>query len=117
MSQAQVTITKRGAERARGGHLWIYRSDVRDAAEAEGGSVVRVRDERGRAVGQALYSSRSEIALRLLTARDDVRVRGLEGLPLRTGVLYGEEPGELEVEQHGERIRVAPPGGQKTGAF
>ena len=47
MSQAQVTITKRGAERARGGHLWIYRSDVRDEGGAPGGSVVRVRDERG----------------------------------------------------------------------
>jgi 23S rRNA (cytosine1962-C5)-methyltransferase len=201
MSQAQVTITRRGAERARGGHLWIYRSDVRDAEGAEGGTVVRVRDERGRAVGQAFYSSRSEIALRLLTARDeavdrewwrarlraaaarrarvepeagafrlvysegdllpslivdrygdvlvvqtlsqgsdalkslfvellveefaprsivernDVRVRSLEGLPLQAGVLYGEEPGELEVAQHGVRFRVAPLGGQKTGAF
>ena len=71
MSQAQVTITRRGAGRAREGHLWVYRSDVLDAAEAEGGAVVRVRDERGRAVGQALYSARSEIALRLLTTRDE----------------------------------------------
>ena len=71
MSQTQVTITRRGAERAREGHLWIYRSDVRDVSGAEGGSVVRVRDERGRAAGQALYSDRSEIALRLLTARDE----------------------------------------------
>jgi 23S rRNA (cytosine1962-C5)-methyltransferase len=201
MSQAQVIITKRGVERVRGGHLWVYRSDVRDAGGAEGGSVVRVRDERGRAVGQSLYSDRSEIALRLLTTRDeavdrdwwrarlraaaarrrglereagacrlvysegdllpslivdrygdvlvlqtlsqgtdalkelfvellveefaprsvvernDVRVRGLEGLPSQAGVLYGEAPGEIEVAQHGVRFRVAPLGGQKTGAF
>jgi 23S rRNA (cytosine1962-C5)-methyltransferase len=201
MSQAQVTSTRRGAERVREGHLWIYRSDVRDAGETGGGSVVRVRDERGRHVGQALYSARSEIALRLLTTRDevvdrewwrarlrasaarragleheadafrlvysegdllpslivdryadvlvvqtlsqgtealketftgllaeefaprsivernDVRVRALEGLPARVGVLYGEEPGELEVRQHGTRFLVAPLGGQKTGAF
>ena len=71
MSQAQVIITRRGVERVRGGHLWVYRSDVRDAREAEGGSVARVRDERGRVVGQALYSSSSEIALRLLTAREE----------------------------------------------
>jgi len=32
MSQAQVTITRRGTERVRGGHLWVYRSDVREAA-------------------------------------------------------------------------------------
>jgi 23S rRNA (cytosine1962-C5)-methyltransferase len=201
MSQAQVIITRRGAERAREGHLWIYRSDVRDTGGAAGGEVVRVRDERGRATGQALYSDRSEIALRLLSTRDelidrewwrtrlrasaarraglereadafrlvysegdllpslivdrysdvlvlqtlsqgtealkemlvellveefsprsivernDVRVRALEGLPVQTGVLYGETPGELEVTQHGVRFRVAPLGGQKTGAF
>ena len=66
-----VTVTRRGAERARGGHLWIYRSDVRDAERAPGGAVVSVRDERGRFVGQALYSDRSEIALRLLTTGDE----------------------------------------------
>jgi 23S rRNA (cytosine1962-C5)-methyltransferase len=32
-------------------------------------------------------------------------------------VLWGEEPGEFEVRQHGVRFRVAPLGGQKTGAF
>lgn len=71
MSQPQIEINKRGAERARGGHLWIYRSDVRDAGASSGGDVVKVADERGRAVGQALYSSRSEIALRLLTRTDE----------------------------------------------
>jgi 23S rRNA (cytosine1962-C5)-methyltransferase len=71
MKTRQVVITKRGAERARGGHRWISRSDLSDTGEAVGGSVVNVRDERGRAVGQALYSDRSEIALRLLTTRDE----------------------------------------------
>src|SRR5256714_7245186 len=201
MSQSFITITRRGAERVRGGHLWIYRSDVRDAGVAAGGSVVSVREERGRFVAQALYSDRSEIALRVLTTRDeavgrewwrerlrasaqrraglereadafrlvysegdllpslivdryadvlvlqtlsqgteslkatlvellveefapravvernDVRVRSLEGLPLQTGVLYGDAPEELEVVQHGIRFRVSTLGGQKTGAF
>ncbi len=67
MSQPQITISRRGVERVRGGHLWIYRSDVRDAEETTGGAVVRVADERGRFVGQAFYSARSEIALRMLT--------------------------------------------------
>lgn len=198
---SHVTISRRGAERVRGGHLWVYRTDVRDASDTQGGSVVLVRDERGRTVGRAFYSSRSEIALRILTTREeeldrewwrarlrsaasrragleseadafrlvysegdllpsiivdryadvlvlqtlsqgaerlkatlvellveeftpraivernDVRVRTLEGLPALAGVLYGEEPGELEVSQHGTRFRVAPLGGQKTGAF
>ena len=206
MTQPTVTITKRGAERVRAGHLWVYRGDMRRGAEAgvqtaTGGAVVRVRDERGRAHGQALYSDRSEIALRMLThgleetdrawwrerlrraverraglvegaeafrlvysegdllpglivdkygdvlvlqtltqgtealkslfvellveltgarsviERNDVRVRALEGLEMRAGVLYGEDPGEMPVEQHGVRFTVAPLAGQKTGAF
>src|SRR4051794_14001007 len=69
-----ITVTQRGAERARAGHLWIYRSDVRrDAGGAApgGGTIVRVLDERKRFVGQALYSARSEISLRLLTLSDE----------------------------------------------
>ncbi|HYX40734.1 MAG TPA: methyltransferase domain-containing protein, partial [Pyrinomonadaceae bacterium] len=71
MQQPSVIVTRRGADRARAGHLWIYRSDVSDASAATGGTVVRVTDERGRFTGQALYSDRSEIALRLLTWRDE----------------------------------------------
>lgn len=61
-----VKVNKRGADRVRRAHLWIYRSDVVDV-DAEGGSVVVVRDERGNLVGQALYSAASQIALRFLT--------------------------------------------------
>src|SRR5437588_10836499 len=67
----QVTVTKRGADRIRGGHLWIYRSDVTDAAEASAGSIVSVRDPHGNSVGQALFSDASQIALRLLTQADE----------------------------------------------
>lgn len=62
-----VTVTKRGADRLRQGHLWIYRSDVLDAVDAAGGSVVRIKDQKGNFVGQALFSDSSEITLRLLT--------------------------------------------------
>lgn len=196
-----IIVNKRGAERARKGHLWIYRSDVADAQGSTGGSVVTVRDERGRFVGRALFSDRSEISLRLLTAREetidrewwrariraaasrregfrrgtnayrliysegdllsslivdvygevlvlqtlsqgtdalkemlvellveefapraviernDVRVRALEGLPLRAGLIYGEAPEEFEIMQDGVRFLVAPLAGQKTGSF
>ena len=61
-----VTVTKRGADRVRRGHLWIYRSDV-SAVDAAGGSVVAARDERGNFIGQALYSDASQIALRFLS--------------------------------------------------
>ncbi|HEV2800563.1 MAG TPA: class I SAM-dependent rRNA methyltransferase [Pyrinomonadaceae bacterium] len=205
MKTATVIISRKGAERARLGHLWIYRSDLLDAGgdatAPAAGTVVSIRDERGRYVGTALYSDRSQIALRLLTwreetvdrewwrarlaaaiarrdglereadafrlvyaegdalpslivdryadvlvlqtlsqgteavkgllvellvellspravvERNDVRVRALEGLPLHAGVLYGEAPSEMDVVQHGTRFRIAPLGGQKTGAF
>lgn len=66
-----VTVTKRGASRVRGGHLWIYKSDVVDTGDAEGGSVVAVEDQHGNSVGQALFSDASEICLRLLTQTDE----------------------------------------------
>ena len=72
MAEGHVKITRRGADRVRSGHLWVYRSDVR-SADAEPGSVVRVADETGNFVGRAFFSSRSQITLRFLT-RDDVPV-------------------------------------------
>lgn len=61
-----ILVNKRGATRVRQGHLWIYRSDVVEI-DAEGGSVVSVRDEGGNFVGQAFYSDSSQIALRFLS--------------------------------------------------
>jgi 23S rRNA (cytosine1962-C5)-methyltransferase len=66
-----VTVTKRGADRVRNGHLWIYRSDVLDTSAAKGGDVVLVKDQKGNRVGQAFFSDSSEITLRLLTQSDD----------------------------------------------
>ncbi|MGH7509682.1 MAG: class I SAM-dependent rRNA methyltransferase [Gemmatimonadales bacterium] len=59
-----VRVTPRGAERWVRGHPWIYRSEVLDGPDTPG--LVRVRDPRGRFIGQALYSPGSEIRLRLL---------------------------------------------------
>jgi len=67
-----ITVTKRGADRVRNGHLWIYRSDVVDANGSEGGSVVSINDQRGNFVGQALFSDASEITLRLLSQSDEL---------------------------------------------
>jgi len=67
----KVVVNKRGADRVRSGHLWIYRSDVLDAASASAGAVVSVRDKHGNFIGQALFSDVSEISLRLLTQTDE----------------------------------------------
>lgn len=197
----QIKITQRGARRVRHGHLWVYRSDVRDARDSAGGAIVQVVDDAGNFVGQAFYSDRSEIALRFLTTadetidrewwrarlrncaarrksiapdtnayrlvysegdllpslivdvydrvlvmqslsqgteqlkdtfvellieefqpaavieRNDARVRSLEGLEQRSGLLRGTSPDEVEIHQHGVRFLVSPLAGQKTGAF
>ena len=67
-----VVISARGEERLRSGHPWIYRADVGDV-HAAAGDVVVVRNPRGRALGHALFSDRSQIALRMLTYGDDDR--------------------------------------------
>ena len=65
-----VRVNKRGADRVRQGHLWIYRSDVVEV-DAKGGAVVTVKDERGNFVGRALFSDSSQISLRFLTQSDE----------------------------------------------
>ncbi len=69
ISEGSAVISPRGVERIRSGHLWIYRSDVREA-RAEPGAIVRLVDERGRYQGRAFYSDKSQIAVRLLTRED-----------------------------------------------
>jgi 23S rRNA (cytosine1962-C5)-methyltransferase len=65
-----ITVNHRGAARLRGGHLWVYRSDLVPPTEAPPGALVQVRDERGRRLGSALYSSASQIAIRLLSSHE-----------------------------------------------
>ncbi len=62
----QVVIHKRGADRIRRGHLWVYRTDIINSKDAAPGSIVAVREERGVVLGKAFYSSKSRISLRLL---------------------------------------------------
>ena len=197
-----VVINSRGEERLRGGHPWIYRADVADIC-AQAGDVVRVRGPRGRDLGHALYSDRSQIALRMLArgtpdsldadalirgrieaaiafrqslaidatafrlvhgeadllpslvidrygeylvvqtlsqamdrrlgaivpmlvdlmrprgilARNDPRVRALEGLERRVDVLAGDVPGMVRVQEAGIEYDVDLRRGQKTGLF
>lgn len=74
--QPSVAVNARAEQRIQGGHLWIYRSDVVQVG-AEPGDTVTVMGARGRAIGQALYSDRSQIALRLLTHGDEPADLGL----------------------------------------
>jgi 23S rRNA (cytosine1962-C5)-methyltransferase len=62
----QIRVSRKGAERFKAGHPWIFRSDVTDAGHAQPGDVVQVLDARGQFIGQAHYSAASQIALRML---------------------------------------------------
>jgi len=65
-----IRVSDRGAARWNRGHPWIFRSDLLDEVTEAG--VVPVADPRGRYLGQALASPRSEIRLRLLERTDTV---------------------------------------------
>jgi 23S rRNA (cytosine1962-C5)-methyltransferase len=66
-SLAHVKVSPRGAMRLKQGHVWIYRSDIISADNIAPGSLVTVADSRGKPLGTALYSSSSQIAVRMLT--------------------------------------------------
>jgi len=63
----QVRVTRRGAQRVQAGHVWIYRSDIQSTGDAPAAALVSVVDERSHVLGSALYSSASQIALRMVT--------------------------------------------------
>jgi len=70
MSEERAIVSKRATERVRAGHLWIYRSDLREC-RAEGGSIVDICDMKGKFYGKAFYSDKSQIALRIVTTSDE----------------------------------------------
>lgn len=200
MSVPTVTLSRRGEERVRAGHPWIYRSDVLEAA-ASPGDIVVVTSQRGRRLGEAFWSDRSQIAVRMIAwgdetfgdsgwhgrlaaamayrdslgidatayrlvhgeadrlpalivdrygdylavqaltqatdralpeitaalvaitgargvlARNDPRVRALEGLPRSVEVLHGEVPERIECREGPVEYEVDVWRGQKTGLF
>jgi 23S rRNA (cytosine1962-C5)-methyltransferase len=64
-----VKISRRGAKRLQEGHVWVYRSDIVSADGVGPGTAVGVSDERGKFLGTALYSSASQIAVRMMSTR------------------------------------------------
>src|SRR6185503_13364470 len=104
MPEATVAISKRGELRVQRGHPWIFRSDVVRAENAGPGAVVRVVGQRGRTLGFALHSSRSEIQLRMVSRgetlpEDWLRQRIARALDWRETVAAGASACRLV---HGE---------------
>ncbi len=65
MKAPTVVVSARGEDRVHSGHPWIYRTDIGDV-HADAGDRVVVRNPRGRVLGHALFSDRSQIAIRML---------------------------------------------------
>ncbi len=91
-----AVLSRKGSDRLAGGHPWVYRSDVERVPSAASGDVVALVDGRGKFLGKAFWSERSQIAVRLLT-RDEEPVddeflgrRLASALELRRRIL-GEE--------------------------
>jgi len=73
------------------GHVWVYRSDLISADGIAPGSLVRVADERGKALGTALYSSASQIAIRLVSREDVNDLKALLRRRIRDAIAYREK--------------------------
>jgi 23S rRNA (cytosine1962-C5)-methyltransferase len=117
-STPTVLISRRGADRLRAGHVWVYRSDVVEAEGVPPGAFVTVKEHGGRGprstslragpnnatgpdrsvgatraaaiLGSALYSTASEIAIRMISSKP---VRDLEQLArerVRAAIAYRE---------------------------
>jgi 23S rRNA (cytosine1962-C5)-methyltransferase len=63
----KVIIDERAAGRLRSGHVWVYASDVLNDANAAPGSLVHVVNTKGRMQGSAIFSSSSQLKLRMIS--------------------------------------------------
>lgn len=61
-----IVVNGRASSRLRSGNPWAYRSDLISADGVPPGSLAPVVDERGKSIGSALYSSSSQIAVRMI---------------------------------------------------
>jgi 23S rRNA (cytosine1962-C5)-methyltransferase len=62
----KVIVNERAAKRLRSGHVWVYASDVLNDAGAKPGALVHVIGPKDKLLGSAIYSSSSQIKLRLV---------------------------------------------------
>jgi 23S rRNA (cytosine1962-C5)-methyltransferase len=120
--EGPVVVNRRGEARIARGHPWIFRSDVVSDGGATPGALVRVADPRGRPLGFALWSSRSEIRLRMVERGESLsetwlRERVEQAIAWRRGVaagadayrvVHGEGDGlpSLIVDRYGDHLVI-----------
>ena len=94
----EVVLGPRGAARARGGHPWIFRSDVEIPGDGpEAGAEIRAVDARRNLLGRGFWARGSPIAVRLLSRADVpldaafLRGRLEQALSRRRGLFPGDD--------------------------
>ena len=84
-----MVVNRKGASRLLAGHPWVYKSDVTKIdADTAPGALVAVNDERGRLLGTALYSSSSQITLRLVSSEAINDLPAMIRERIRAAVIY-----------------------------
>ena len=86
-----IKVSPKGSARLKAGHPWVYRSDVSGADDVPPGALVRVTDLRGKFLGTALYSSSSQIAIRMISHSPVADVPSLVAERIRAAVAYRKE--------------------------
>jgi 23S rRNA (cytosine1962-C5)-methyltransferase len=90
-AEPSVNLSARGVARLQGRHPWVYRSDVAEANDVPPGSLVRVFDQRGKFLGTALYSSSSQIAIRMISHGSVADLPALVAERVRAAIAYRKE--------------------------
>jgi 23S rRNA (cytosine1962-C5)-methyltransferase len=83
-----VKLSIRGANRLQARHPWVYRSDVVEGKDIPPGALVRVLDSRGKFLGTALYSSSSQIAIRMISHGSVADLPALVAERIRAAIGY-----------------------------
>jgi 23S rRNA (cytosine1962-C5)-methyltransferase len=86
-----VKLSSRGSNRLKNGHVWVYRSDIASSDGVPPGSVLEVADERGKLLGTALYSSASQIAIRMISSDKVVDLPGLLRKRVQAAITYRDQ--------------------------
>lgn len=90
-AEPSIKLSTRGAARLHARHPWVYRSDIVGANDIPPGALVRVHDERGKFLGTALYSSSSQIAIRMISHGSVTDLPALVAERIRAAIAYRKE--------------------------
>ncbi len=90
-AELSVKLSVRGANRLLARHPWVYRSDIVGADDIPAGSLVRVHDQRGKFLGTALYSSSSQIAIRMISHGSVAALPALVTERIRAAIAYRKD--------------------------